>query len=102
MFPIRANPPGKARHLVILGGLGLALAGCSSFRTEMGRPLAGTTAEFAEGRTRVEDVVHRLGPPNQVSRISSGIAFLYEYTKLGEIQLGFSIDFALLRYFKFL
>jgi hypothetical protein len=77
------------------------LAGCSSFRTEMGRPLTAKINRFAEGRTRVDTVVHELGPPHQASRLPSGFAFLYEYTLMREFQLGFSLDVSILRWFKF-
>jgi hypothetical protein len=76
------------------------LAGCSSFRTELGRP-PSTKPAFAEGTTRVAAVLHELGPPHQVSRLSSGFAFLYEYSCMREFQLGFNVNYPVLRYFKF-
>jgi hypothetical protein len=77
------------------------LSGCSSFRTEMGRPLTVKTNEFAEGLTRVDTVVHEFGPPHQVSRLSDGFAFLYEYSAISEFQLGFSANLPIVRWFKF-
>jgi len=77
------------------------LSGCSSFRTEMGRPLTAKTNEFAEGLTRVDTVVGKLGPPHQVSRLPEGFAFLYEYSALSEFQFGFSANLPVVRWFKF-
>jgi len=77
------------------------VSGCSSFRTEMGRPVILKTNEFAEGFTRVDTVVHELGPPHQVSRLSDGFAFLYEYSAISEFQLGFSANLPVVRWLKF-
>ena len=98
------NRPRFQRRLrFILGWLAASwlLAGCSSFRTEMGRPLPAKLDDFAEGRTRVESVVRELGPPNQASRMADGFAFLYEYSLLNEFQLGFSMNLPIVRWFKF-
>jgi hypothetical protein len=67
----------------------------------MGRPLPAKAPEFAEGQTRVETVVHELGPPNQASRLPDGFTFLYEYSRMGELQLGFSVNAPILRWLKF-
>ena len=79
----------------------LLLPGCSSFRTEMGRTFPAKQNEFSEGQTRVETVVKELGPPNQVSGLPDGFAFMYEHSVMGEFQFGFSVDFLFLRYIKF-
>jgi hypothetical protein len=84
----------------LLAGL-LVVTGCSSFHTEMGAPMPATAPGFAEGQTRVESVVHKLGPPTQVSRTPDGFAFLYEHSTVDEFQLGISMDIAFLRFFKF-
>ena len=68
------------------------LAGCSHFKREWGQPLPASGAGFAEGRTHVESVIHELGPPNQLSALPDGFAFLYEHSQTGEFQLGFSLD----------
>jgi hypothetical protein len=82
----------------LLASLG---SGCSYFRTEMGQPLPAKANEFAEGRTHVETVIHDLGPPNQATRLPDGFAFLYEYTRVTEFQLGISANISFLRWFKF-
>jgi hypothetical protein len=78
------------------------IAGCSSFRTEMGRPLPAEGKKFAEGKTQVEDVVSELGPPNLASRLPDGFAFLYEYSRISEFQLGLSLNLPVVHWFKFL
>ncbi|MGZ5545128.1 MAG: hypothetical protein ACXWIU_10675, partial [Limisphaerales bacterium] len=77
------------------------LGGCSSFRTEMGRPLPTQRDSFTEGKTRVGTVIHDLGPPNRASQLPDGFVFLYEYTCVKEFQLGLSVPVGFLRYFKF-
>jgi hypothetical protein len=67
----------------------------------MGRPVTVKTNEFAEGFTRVDTVVHELGPPHQVSRLPDGFAFLYEYSALSEFQFGLSANLPVIRWFKF-
>jgi hypothetical protein len=84
----------------LLAGLACGL-GCSSFRTQMGRPLPTGTEQFAEGQSRVEDVARQLGPPSQASQLSPGFVFLYEYSAIREFQLGISVNVPILRYFKF-
>jgi hypothetical protein len=89
-------------QLILSCGSGLLLlSGCSSFRTEMGRPVQARAGEFAEGQTRVETVVRKMGPPNSATRLPQGFAFLYEHSTVRELQLGFSVNVSLLRYFKF-
>jgi hypothetical protein len=78
------------------------LTGCSSFRTEMGRPLPTNETAFAEGKTSVENVLHELGAPNQVTRLPDGFAFLYEHSVVSEFQLGFSVNVSVFRWLKFI
>jgi hypothetical protein len=99
----------RGRRICEMLGLSFALtvwlcllAGCSSFQTEMGRPLSAETNNFAEARTRVDTVVHELGPPHQVSRLPDGFVFLYEYSRISEFQLGFSMNVPIVRWLKFL
>jgi hypothetical protein len=98
------NSPGLSWRL----GLPALLAslacgpGCSSFRTQMGHPLTTDTEQFAEGESRVEDVVRQFGPPSQASQLTPGFVFLYEYSAIREFQLGFSVNVPILRYFKFI
>lgn len=80
--------------------LSAGLTGCAHFRTELGKPLAVDKGSFVEGETSVHTVVHALGPPNQVSALPDGFAFLYEHSVVKELQIGFSLDFPLLRWLK--
>ncbi len=98
MKPRFARIPGGAALLAAF----LFAAGCSSFRTDMGRPLDGSVSSYTNRQTRVETVVRDLGPPNEASKLPDGFAFLYEYSRIKEFQLGFSVNVSFLRYFKFL
>src|SRR5262245_41345069 len=80
----------------------LFLCGCSAFHIEMRRPLPTQGAEFTEGQTRVGAVISRLGPPNTATKLPHGFAFLYEFSRVREFQLGVSLNVAVLRYFKFI
>src|SRR5262249_35027523 len=78
----------------------LLLAGCSSFRTEMGQPLPAESS-FASGHTRAVEVIHELGPPNRVSRLTDGFAFFYEHSLMTEFQRGIGLNLPVARWFKF-
>jgi hypothetical protein len=92
-----------SRCLLPWGGLLVSLlSGCSSFQTEMGQPLRVQPSGFTQGQTSVQTVVATLGPPNQASELAPGFAFLYEYSRVNEFQLGVSIPISFLRYVKFL
>lgn len=83
----------------MLGSL-LLFAGCSSIRTEVGHPPPENRAPLVEGATRVETVVHELGPPHAVSSLPDGFAFLYEYSRVSEFQFGISLKMIRMPYFK--
>lgn len=90
------------RSAVLLAIATGGLCGCSSFRTEWGKPLATEHAALAEDHARVAEVLRELGPPAKVSALPDGSVFLYEHTVISEFQFGLSIDYSLLRYIKFL
>jgi hypothetical protein len=101
------SPLGWAKVLRPLGhgtaGVALLfLSACSSFRTEMGPPVQGRPSEFTNGQTRVETVLRKMGPPDCVTRLPEGFAFLYEHSIVSEFQLGISVNYSFLRYFKFI
>jgi len=85
--------------LPLLAG-SLLLTGCSSFRTEVGRPLPQSSVAMLEGKTRMETGVQELGPPHAVSALPDGVVFLYEYSRVSEFQLGISLNVIRLPYFK--
>jgi hypothetical protein len=76
--------------------------GCSSFRTDMGHPLSGSVQNYTNGQTHLQTVLDNMGPPNAATKLPDGFAFLYEYTRINEFQLGISVNVSVLRYFKFL
>lgn len=78
----------------------LLLIGCSSIRTELGHPLPEISEPLVEGQTRVDTVLRELGPPHKVSALPGGFAFLYEYTLVNEFQIGLSLNFIRMPYFK--
>ena len=98
-MPCNCGDPLRTFAMSILGGA-LLLTGCSSIRTEVGRPLPENPAPLVEGTTRVETVVHELGPPHAVSALPDGFVFLYEYSRVSEFQFGLSLKFIRLPYFK--
>lgn len=95
----------RVRQGFFIGSAGAALvlmSGCSSFRTEMGVPVHTRVGEFAQGQTRVETVMSKMGPPDSVTKLPGGFAFLYEHSVFTEFQLGVSVNYSVLRYFKFI
>ena len=82
--------------------LPVLVAGCSHFRTELGKPLVADTAAFVAGETSVQTVMRALGPPNQVCALPEGFACLYEHSEIGEFQLGVSVNVPVLRLLKFI
>lgn len=101
IFNSRLPHKASARAAVLLAAAAVGLSGCSSFRTEWGRPIGAEHPSFAEGSTPVAAVLQELGPPSKVSALPGGYVFLYEHSVLTEFQFGFSIDFSLLRLIKF-
>lgn len=105
--PARGRPgPGSERSanrplwaVLLLGSVAL-LTSCSSFRTEVGHPLAQTSTSMIEGETKARTVIHELGPPHAVSSLPEGFAFLYEYSRVNEFQWGINLDVLHLPYFK--
>lgn len=86
---------------VLLAIAAAGLCGCSSFRTEWGKPIATEHPALTEGRARVGDVLRELGPPAKASALPGGFAFLYEHTVIREFQFGLSFDYSILRFLKF-
>src|SRR5213078_4106560 len=66
------------------------------------KPLDAGPMKLVEGQTRVETVVHQLGPPNRASRTADGFAFLYEHWVMREFQLGMAVPLPVIEWFKFL
>jgi len=96
---VKARIPRPWFQCAMLANL-LVLTGCSSLHTEVGHTLPEHPSPLVEGTTRVETVVHELGPPHAVSSLPDGFAFLYEYSQVSEFQFGLSLKFIRLPYFK--
>jgi len=85
------------------GAISLLLVnGCSSFRTELGRPVSAEACGFVLGKSRAENVLQELGPPDSATKVPDGFAFLYEHSIVREFQLGITVNYSFLRYFKFI
>jgi hypothetical protein len=89
----------KVRRLAImLAGLAV-FSGCTIVTEEVGDPLPSVHHETASGAT-TRQVLDALGPPSQVSALGEGYVFLYEHALIKEKQLGLSVNYLWLRYFK--
>ncbi len=88
--------------LALLVLLPLLLAGCSHFRTELGKRLVVDKTAFVTGETTVQTVMHTLGPPNQLCALPDGFSCLYEHSEIGGFQLGLSVNLPVLRLLKFI
>lgn len=97
--PVDGRDAMRAIAMALLGAA-FALTGCSSIRTEVGRPLPEAPAPLVEGVTRAETVVHDWGPPHGVSALPDGFAFLYEYSRVREFQFGLSLKTIRMPYLK--
>ena len=95
----------KTSRLFTAAGLTalLLLNGCSLIHREIGRDYYPQAAELIQDEqemdvTRVLDV---LGPPQKVSALPQGYAFLYQFSTVEEQQIGISSERPVLRWFKF-
>lgn len=68
------------------------LFGCSYLDAHIDRPLDWDDAHFVEGSTHLRVVLERMGPPAKICRSGDGVAFLYEFMRLQEGQVGLSLD----------
>ncbi|MDX1560420.1 MAG: hypothetical protein R3193_16050 [Marinobacter sp.] len=92
------------KHLQFLAivAMSLLLNACSVIETDVGRNFFPTAkALLAEnGEPFAGEVLDALGPPHQLSKVSGGYAFLYQYIEIDEFQVGFSSSKSVLRFFK--
>jgi hypothetical protein len=86
------------RNLVCLVALVL-LCGCTVVTEELGESLPPVEQAAAQGATTGQ-VLDALGPPSQITALNDGYAFLYEHALIRERQLGLSVNYLWLRYFK--
>jgi len=69
----------------------LVACGCANLRFTRGPFLELDASALPPGETRLHDVLAELGPPDSLSRIGTGFAFLYERFDARERQLGLSV-----------
>ena len=75
--------------------------GCTVITKEIGAPIPSGQAGFIEGRTQIGDVIGTLGPPDNLTGLSGGVAFIYEYVDIKETQVGLNFEGDVFRWFKF-
>ncbi len=90
-----------AAGICLLSLIIIFLSGCSVLTKEIGRPVPPEEADLKEGETQVGDVIDKLGPPNHLTSLSGGIAFLYEYVDIKETQIGLNFEADVFQWFKF-
>ena len=79
----------------------ICFSACARYRTERGMPLDESSIVIEDDKTRREDILRELGPPDQICALPGGCAFLYESFNALEKQLGISIGYKWLSLFKF-
>jgi len=77
------------------------LSGCAALDSEYGRPLPLDNADEYESGTHYSQVLDRLGPPTQMSRLGAGMVLEYRYIDLSERQYGFMLPGKIGKWFKF-
>jgi hypothetical protein len=82
--------------LFCLLAFSVTLTGCGYFKLTVGQPLGNKADQFKEGKTSFGSVMEVFGPPEVVSQLPSGFAYLYEYHQKKEAQIGVSVQ----NYFK--
>ncbi len=100
--PMQRNGSGsdfRIAFALLLGSV-LLISGCSSFHTEIRKPLKEAAVPLVKGKTHVRTVVDELGPPHLVSSLPNGFVFHYEYHRIREFQWGVSLEALKLPYFK--
>ncbi len=75
--------------------------GCTVITKEIGDSIPSDHADLIEGHTRIGDVIGRLGPPDNLTGLSGGAAFIYEYVDIKETQVGFNLEGDVCKWFKF-
>ena len=71
--------------------LAIGASGCADLHFTRGPFLRLEPSALAPGETRTRDVLSALGPPDKLSRVGAGFAFLYERFDARERQLSISV-----------
>ena len=85
-------------HAAAFSGM-LLLCGCTIVTEEIGTALPQHASPAVAATSN--EILESFGPPAMVSALGDGYAFLYEHTLITEKQLGLSVNYLWLRYFKF-
>jgi hypothetical protein len=95
----------KNSRLCTTAGLALLLFlnGCSQIHREIGQDFYSQAAELIQSEQEIDvaRVLEVLGPPQKMSALPQGYAFLYQFSTVDEQQIGLSSDRPVLRLFKF-
>jgi hypothetical protein len=86
-------------RLILVSAL-LLTGGCTSLRTEIGKPVDPACLETPTVSTHYREILKAMGPPTRMSTAGTDLVFLYEYALLKENQFGFSSPAEWLRFFK--
>lgn len=66
--------------------------GCTTLKTKKGVPIDLTKVKSEEQTTHYGTILRDLGPPDKLSALPNGFAFLYEYIVITEFQVGILLD----------
>ena len=91
------------RSSCLLPTIGLCVAsGCTFIDNSIDRNVSMEDLSFLDSRedVHVDEVLAALGPPQHVSTLAGGYAFLYQHQLLRERQFGISGEQPFLRWFK--
>jgi hypothetical protein len=91
---------GRWKHAALFLSSIFLVTGCSHLTSEIGPPLPSTPG-IVTGKSTMKDVLKNAGVPSRVTATPEGFAFLYEHNSVTENQLGFSLNIAVIRWFKF-
>ena len=81
----------------------LLLQGCLQIHREFGQDVYSQAAELIQSEQEIDvaRVLEVLGPPQKLSALPQGYAFLYQFSVVDEQQIGLSSDLPVLRWLKF-
>jgi hypothetical protein len=74
---------------------------CTIIKKDLGQPVSLSQLHLEEKTTDFHYLLEHLGPPNKLSALPDGFAFLYETVAIKENQLGLGIPLPILEWFKF-
>ncbi len=78
----------RRASLLALIAVGLLGSGCAFLTREFGEPLPLDEIGGIKAKSNYSQVLEKFGPPTNMSALSDGMAFQYEYIELKERQYG--------------